>query len=256
MYSGLEYKKKVVVGLIMIFALLFFCGWVVYEEEVKETTHAVENEETEELKKERVIDPNRPMIALTFDDGPGKYTMQLLNLLEYYDVRASFFMVGTKVKQYPDEIRKMKEMGCDIGNHSTNHPKLTSRTPEEIYYEIDTTNVWIQEIIGHGATLVRPPYGATNDTVQIIANAPIVMWSKDTRDWELKDANLVRDAVLNSVEDGDIVLLHDIHETTVQAMFEVIPSLIERGYQLVTVREMAEARGITMQSTIKYYSFP
>ena len=252
MYSGLEYGKKVVVGLIMIFALLFFCGKIAYEDNQVEVTVT---EEPEEKKEERVIDPNRPMIALTFDDGPGVYTKMLLHLLETYDARASFFLVGYNVGKYPEEIQKMDEMGCDIGNHSTNHIRYTEYGPEVVSNEIHTTNAWIQNIIGHGPVLVRPPYGAVNQTVQQIANAPIIMWSKDPKDWQLKDANLVRDTVLGNVQDGDIILLHDIHETTVQAMFEVIPALIERGYQLVTVSEMAKARGVDLQNTLKYYNF-
>ena len=252
MYSGLEYGKKVVVGLIMIFALLFFCGKIAYEENQVEASIV---EKPEEPKKERVIDPNKPMVALTFDDGPGQYTRLLLELLETHDARASFFLVGYNVIKYPEEIRKMEKMGCDIGNHSTTHLRYTAHTPETVYNEINTTNIWIQDIIGHGATFVRPPYGAINENIQQIANAPIIMWSKDPKDWQLKDANLVRDTVLGNVQDGDIILLHDIHETTVQAMFEVIPALIERGYQLVTVSEMAKARGVDLQNTLKYYNF-
>jgi len=94
-----------------------------------------------------------------------------------------------------------------------------------------------------------------NEVVQSVAGVPIVLWSVDTLDWEFKDAGLIRDYVLNAVKDGDIVLMHDIYEATVQAAIELIPILQERGYQIVTVSEMARARGITLENGAKYYNF-
>ena len=201
------------------------------------------------------VNPNRPMIALTFDDGPGKYTMQLLQQLEAYHARATFFMVGRNVPKYPDAVRKMKEIGCELGNHSTNHPNLTKHAPEVVHAEIETTNIWLEQTVGERATLVRPPYGAYNEVIQSLANAPLILWSMDTRDWESRNPVLVRDMVLTNVKDGDIILLHDIHDTTLQASMELIPLLVERGYQLVTVSELAKARGVTLNNGQVYYSF-
>lgn len=201
------------------------------------------------------VNPNRPMIALTFDDGPGQGTVRLLEALQAHNARATFFMLGPRVNNYPDAVRKMVETGCELGNHTTNHLKLTDYAAEGIAMEINYTRDVINSIVGQPPTMVRPPYGAANEVVQSVAGAPLMFWSVDTLDWQLKDAGLIRDYVLNNVKDGDIVLMHDIYEATVQAAIELIPLLQERGYQIVTVSEMARARGITLENGAKYYNF-
>ena len=201
------------------------------------------------------INPNRPMLAITFDDGPNVHTMRLLEALEQYDSRATFFMVGTNVPYFKAEIQKMIQIGCELGNHTTHHVRLSQKTAPEIRTEIEQTDLWVYDVVGQKPTLIRPPYGQVNELVQETVNAPLVFWSVDTLDWELKDKDKVRDYVMETVQDGDIVLLHDIHRTTVDAMIECIPMLVEEGYQLVTVSEMAKHRGVTMESGEKYYHF-
>ena len=201
------------------------------------------------------VNPAKPMIAITFDDGPSKFTMQLLEQLEAYDARATFFMVGTNVPHYPETVKKMKDIGCELGNHTTHQARLTELDVAGIQNEINVTNQAIQNIVGETATLMRPPYGAVNEVVQSAVGMPLAMWSVDTRDWEQKDMAFVKNYVLNAAKDGEIILLHDIHETTVQAVLQVIPELVNRGYQLVTVSEMAAARGVTLENGQKYYSF-
>lgn len=201
------------------------------------------------------VNPAKTMIAITFDDGPGPYTMQLLEVLEAYDARATFFMVGTNVSKYPETIKKMKEIGCELGNHTTNHARLTELDVTGIQNEVQTTNQAIQDIVGEEATVVRPPYGAYNEVVQSGVSMPLIIWSIDTLDWKTKDAVQVRDYVLSTAKDGEIILLHDIHETTLQAAMEFIPKLIEQGYQLVTVSELASARGVTLEDGQIYGNF-
>ncbi len=201
------------------------------------------------------VNPAKPMVAITFDDGPSKFTMQLLEQLEAYDSRATFFMVGTNVPKYPETVKKMKEIGCELGNHTTNHTRLTTLDVVGIQNEINTTNQAIQSVVGELATLMRPPYGAVNEVVQSVVGMPLAMWSVDTLDWELKDTEVVKNYVLNAAKDGEIILLHDIHETTVQAVLQVIPELVNRGYQLVTVSEMAAARGVTLENGQQYGNF-
>ena len=201
------------------------------------------------------VNPAKPMVAITFDDGPSKFTMQLLEQLEAYNSRATFFMVGTNVPKYPETVKKMKEIGCELGNHTTNHPRLIQLDVAGIQYEIQSTNQAIQSVVGEAPTLMRPPYGAVNEVVQSVVGMPLAMWSVDTRDWEQKDMTFVKNYVLNAAKDGEIILLHDIHETTVQAVLQVIPELVNRGYQLVTVSEMAAARGVTLENGQKYYEF-
>lgn len=205
--------------------------------------------------KENKVNPAKPMVAITFDDGPSKFTMQLLEQLEAYDSRATFFMVGTNVPKYPETVKKMKEIGCELGNHTTNHPRLINLDVAGIQNEINATNQAIQSVVGESATLMRPPYGAVNEVVQSAVGLPLAMWSVDTLDWEVKDTEVVKNYIMNMAKDGEIILLHDIHETTVQAVLQVIPELVNRGYQLVTVSEMATARGVTLENGQKYYEF-
>lgn len=201
------------------------------------------------------VNPNRPMIALTFDDGPGLGTERLIEALDSHGARATFFMMGTRVHTYQDAVRKMVEAGCELANHTTHHLKLLDLSSDDIAKEIGDTRDAINSIVGQNPTLVRPPYGAVNQVVQSVAGVPIMLWSVDTLDWQLKDAELIRNYVLNTVKDGDIVLMHDIYEATVQATIELIPLLQKKGYQLVTVSEMAKARGITLENGAKYYNF-
>ena len=206
-------------------------------------------------KDKNKVNPAKPMIAITFDDGPGEYTMQLLQQLEAYDARATFFMVGTNISWHPETVKMMKEIGCELGNHTTHHARLTELDVAGIQNEIGMTNQAIQNIVGESATLVRPPYGAYNEVVQSATGLPLAMWSVDTLDWQLKNVDLIKNNVLNAAKDGEIILLHDIHETTIQAMLQVIPELVNRGYQLVTVSEMAAARGIGLENGQIYGNF-
>lgn len=201
------------------------------------------------------VNPNRPMIALTFDDGPGEHTERLLEFLQFYQARATFFMLGPRVNAYPDAVRKIVEAGCELGNHTTNHLKLTDYAADIVASEINVTKDAVYQITGQAPTMVRPPYGAANEIVQSVAEAPLVLWSVDTLDWQTRDAGLISEHILNYVKDGDIILMHDIYPETVQAVIETIPVLQQEGYQIVTVSEMARARGITLENGAKYYNF-
>ena len=202
------------------------------------------------------VDPSKPMVALTFDDGPREDTLRLLKALEKNHARATFFLVGKDVIKYPHVVKKMDEIGCEIGNHTATHVQLTKCTPEQIMSEVDVTSYYIKEITKKDVTLLRPPYGSMNPTVRSIVSMPFVLWSIDTRDWEVKDAEIVKQYVLDTVKDGEIILLHDVHETTVDAAIELIPLLKKKGYQLVTVSEMAKVRGVSLENGLKYYKFP
>lgn len=205
--------------------------------------------------KKNEINPVLPMIALTFDDGPGKYTEELLNVLEEYDAKATFFMVGTNVKKYPEAVKRMKEIGCEIGNHTTDHARLTDLTEEAIVAQVETTNAAIKSIISESATVVRPPYGAVNDLVKEAVDYPLIFWNVDTLDWENQDVAAIVNHTTKSIKDGDIVLMHDIYETTIDAAIQLVIQLKEEGYQLVTVSEMAAARGIQLQTGEEYARF-
>ncbi len=208
--------------------------------------------ETEDLS----IDVNKPMIALTFDDGPGARTKELLEVLKENGARATFFMVGENIPNHPDTIKLMEDIGCELGNHTAHHENLTKLNESGIQAAVGDVNTKLSKIVGHGATSLRPPYGAKNDLVKKTAGLPLVLWSVDTEDWKLKNKEATYKAIMNGAKDGNIILLHDIHSWSVDAAIEAIPQLVARGFQLVTVSELADARDVQMQNGESYFSFP
>jgi peptidoglycan/xylan/chitin deacetylase (PgdA/CDA1 family) len=225
-----------------------------------ENTSTETKEETTKDNK-RVIDPNKPMIALTFDDGPGERTLELLETLEKYNVRASFFMCGTSLSRndikVEEILKKMDELGCDMGNHTMDHQSLPTLSSKKIKWEVEGVNDLIKKHVGHGAKFVRPPYGAgiRDKKVSKYVKAPMVCWSVDTLDWKTKSKKETIRSVMNDAHDGDIVLMHDIHGWTVDAVKKIIPKLLKKGYQLVTVSEMAEAKGCKLENGKPYFEF-
>lgn len=191
------------------------------------------------VKVKSRINPNKPMIALTFDDGPGPYTDRLLKCLKENHAVATFFLVGSSVGRYKDTVKKAYEMGCEIGNHSWSHPQLTQLDQAALAYQISSTNQAIREASGHNPTLLRPPYGSYNSTVASAAGVPLILWDVDTLDWKTRDTQSTIQSVMTSAKDGSIVLMHDIHQPTVAAAESIIPQLKKKGYQLVTVSELA-----------------
>ena len=199
-------------------------------------------------------DPDAPMLALTFDDGPSEYTDMILDCLEEYGQRATFFVCGYTAVNYTEQIARADYIGCEIGNHTYGHANLTTLDRMGIASQLDSTDKIIEGATGHRATVIRPPYGAFNDTVKDVADVPLVLWNVDTLDWETRDTQSTIDNILDVVYDGDIVLMHDIYESTAEAMLTVIPELTNRGYQLVTMSEIAETRG-GMEPGGAYYRF-
>lgn len=209
------------------------------------------------LVSERVmdIDPEKPMVALTFDDGPGKRTGELLDCLEEYHAHATFFMQGKNVPKYAEEVKKMLEIGCELGNHSYDHADLGKASEDEIKSEVGDTNENLKQITGQGATVMRPPYGSISSTLREHVGMPMILWNIDTLDWKTRNVQSTVDNVMDSLKDGNIILMHDIHTESVDAAMELIPKLQEAGYQLVTVTELAAAKGISLEDGEKYTDF-
>lgn len=205
--------------------------------------------------KDSNVDPSRPMIALTFDDGPGKRTGELLEALAANHAHATFFMQGKNVSRYQSEVKRMKEIGCELGSHSFDHPDLSKMDAAGIRDQIDRTNQNLKDAAGQPASVLRPPYGAIGSTLKSVAGMPLILWNIDTLDWKTRNAQATIDNVMQKAKDGDIILMHDIHTESVDAAIVLIPKLIESGYQLVTVSEMAAARGIGMQNGNSYTDF-
>lgn len=185
------------------------------------------------------IDPNKPMIAFTFDDGPHyQNTTKVLEMFEQYNGRASFFVLGNLAKKYPEIIKNAHQRGFSIENHSYSHPNLTSISNDEVYQQIHETNDIIFSLTGRDPQYLRPPGGAYNDIVKEISNMKIQLWTIDTLDWKHRDPDKVTQSILNNVKDGSIILVHDIHSTTIEGVKNALPILYEQGYQFVTVETL------------------
>ena len=195
----------------------------------------------------------RPMIALTFDDGPGEYTETLLDTVEKYNAHVTFFMVGQNVEGHESTIQRMLKLGCELGNHTWDHPSQTlpNMDLDSVLQEFQKTDDAIVKACGQAATVCRAPYGAITDEQMSAVGKPFFMWSTDSLDWKLMDADADYNQIMNdsSLGDGSIILMHDIHEPSVKCATEkLIPALIDQGYKLVTVSELAEAKDVTLQS--------
>lgn len=200
------------------------------------------------------VDPEKPMVALTFDDGPGPYTASILKCLKENNSRATFFVLGNRVNSYKDEIRQADKIGCEIASHSYDHSNLANLTQVQVKKQMDDTDANIEAIIGKKTKLMRTPYGSTTQSVRGAVGKPVILWSIDTLDWKTRNAGKTVDSVMSNVKDGSIVLMHDIHSPTKDAVLTLVPRLRSRGYQLVTVSELAKYRGYKLKRGNVYYS--
>lgn len=188
----------------------------------------------------RVIDPSKPMVALTFDDGPdGVYSSQILDILEEHHALATFFEVGRNVARFPEPVQRMVEMGCEVGSHSNAHRDLSKLKKNALLQDLDTADKSFVSAGAAAPTLVRPPYGAVNAQVKSSTGRAMVTWTVDTLDWKSRNAQAVVDYLQGYGSlDGQIVLMHSIYSSTVEAVQTLVPWLQEQGYQLVTVTEL------------------
>ncbi len=199
------------------------------------------------------LDPNKPMVALTFDDGPNEETSRILDVLEKYNAHATFFILGLQAERFPDLPGRMVSLGSELGNHSYNHANLTKENSESIKEQLKKTDKILKNLCGHSSTVARVPYGAINEKVSTNLGLPAIFWTIDTRDWETKDKDATVAATLEGAGDGHIILLHDIHKSTAEAVEPIIASLYEKGYQLVTVSELAKAKKISLEPGKSYH---
>lgn len=188
----------------------------------------------------RTIDPSAPMVALTFDDGPHPVcTGQILDILEENLSVATFFEVGRNIYNCPEVLVRMDEMGCELGSHSYAHADLSLKSQASLLSDLDKADKAFISATGKAPTLVRPPYGAVNKTVKNTTGRSMILWTVDTNDWRYRDAETIINYVKSLPSlDGEIVLMHSLYESTVEAVRVLVPWLIEQGYQLVTVSEL------------------
>ena len=191
---------------------------------------------------------HKTRIAFTFDDGPGEYTDELLDCLEENNAHATFFMLGQNVGSWESTVQRMADIGCEIGSHSWDHPNLYNLSMDSVAKEFSDTDAALEKACGQKASVARAPYGNWSDDIISTVGKPFFTWSLDSMDWSYKDVNKDYDEVMNGdLTDGSIILMHDIHEPSVQAAIKMIPELVQKGYKLMTVSELAAAKGVTLQ---------
>ena len=184
-------------------------------------------------------------VAFTFDDGPHRgSTDRLLDGLMERGAKGTFFLVGQEIDEGRDLVRRMKDEGHQIGNHTWSHRRLDELSNDEVTQEIVKTDALLKSIAGEGEYWLRPPYGFLRDGAEEVVNVPMIKWSVDPRDWESRDTEKIVKAVSENIEPGSIVLLHDIYPTSVEAALRLMDALSADGYQFVTVAELLEQYGV------------
>lgn len=200
-------------------------------------------------------DAPKPMIAFTFDDGPyTKVDTRILDVLEAYGGKATFFIVGSRVNDYKDTLNRIHASGSEIGNHTYDHKNLEKLTPEEVAAQVEMTNDAVEAVTGFRPKLVRVPYGAYKGQVTELVNYPMIQWNVDTEDWSSKNKDAVLASILAHAKDGNIVLMHDLYPSTADAFVEAVPQLAAQGFELVTVSEMYAAKGAALEGGKVYFN--
>ena len=197
------------------------------------------------------------LVALTFDDGPKpKTTPKLLDGLDQRGVKATFFLIGKQVEEYPELVERMAASGHQIGIHTYDHVILTGLNQTDFDAQVGRTRQILYDLLGYDDFLLRPPYGESDDAVKKYADAPIILWSVDPEDW--RDRNVQREVahIVSHVQDGDLILLHDIYPESVDAALQVIDQFHQAGYVFVTVEELFAARGVTLENGEVYRNCP
>lgn len=182
---------------------------------------------------------DRKMVALTFDDGPHPvYTERLLDGLKKRNVKATFFLIGKSADKYPELVKRMAEEGHLIGNHTMDHVRLNHKTYEEAIEQICQSNQIISQITGQTPQYIRPPFGEWSKELQEEVDMTAVLWDVDPVDWKVKNTEIVVKRILKNARDGDIILLHDVYGTSVDAALEIVDQMQAEGYEFVTVDEI------------------
>ena len=212
---------------------------------------------TTKKKNKRIrknLDTNKPMVAFTFDDGPyDAVTKQIVNVLVKNKSRATFFVVGNRIERYQEALKYAYEHGNQIGTHTYDHGDLSKMKKHQILQEISQSKNAIREVIGEDPGLLRPPYGTVNNKIRKLVGLPMIYWSVDSRDWQSRNKKQILEQC-KGIQDGDIILMHDLYPTTADAVKKLIPSLVKKGYQLVTIEELFYYKGISLEAGQEYHS--
>ncbi len=199
----------------------------------------------------QTVDPAMAMVAITFDDGPHEtVTAEILDVLERYQAHATFFVLGGRVSHHASLIQRMVKLGCELGNHTYGHQDLSQMSKTEMLDQLQSSISELALIVETDALpkIVRPPFGNVDDQLRQTCPYPMITWSIDTLDWSHQNVDRTVHEVISQVQDGDIILMHDMYEATAEATEKLVVLLQEQGYQLVTVSEMFAAKGIPLEA--------
>lgn len=232
------------------------------DQKKKNTKEAEKPAGTKEPEEEKVrvehirkdLDPEKPMVALTFDDGPyDRVTNRIVKVLAKHDSRATFFVVGNRVERYADTMKNAYNKGNQIATHTFDHGDLSKMKKKQIRRELKRAFHVMKKINGENPTMLRPPYGNVNDKMRQTIRIPMIYWNVDTEDWASRN----KDKILSrckSIKDGDIVLMHDLYPSTAAAVEKLVPKLRKKGFQLVTVEELFYYKGIDAKGGKVYFN--
>ena len=191
-------------------------------------------------------------IALTFDDGPDYYGMELMDFLAERGVHVTFFYIGNQVETYADNVYRAYNDGHEIGNHSYTHPVLGISDSDKIISELSQCDEAIYRVTGAYPTVFRPPYGSKSSTLLNVCGYPVILWSVDTLDWKYRDADWVEEQVYSGASDGAVILVHEIHKTTIAGVKKAIDRLLDEGWEFVTITELWERDGTGLEDGVVY----
>lgn len=197
----------------------------------------------------KVIDPTKKVVALTFDDGPSIYTIDIINTLRELDACATFFVLGNKVEAYIDTLKLSLKYGNELGNHSYNHKWLSRLSITGFIDQIEKTQNIIKSNLDYLPLYLRPTYGSVNNRMRKNTDLKIILWNVDTKDWKIKNVDRIVEKATTNIKDGDIILMHDVYKRTSKALIKIIPILKEQGFQFVTISELEEIK--LLRSEIK-----
>lgn len=203
------------------------------------------------------IEEPHPVVALTFDDGPRPNTTgPLLEGLALREVPATFFLVGERIPGSEDLVRRMISEGHQVGVHTYNHVKLTGLNREQYQGQVGRVRDLLTASVGRRDYWLRPPYGIINQDIKSWADGPLVLWSVDPEDWKDQDQQRIVETVLSHVKDGDVILMHDIYQNSVNAALEIVDTLLDQGYSFVTVEQLMQLRGVEPKPGLVVHALP
>ena len=215
-------------------------------------TSYLKGKDLENMKKKEEKKTDK-VVALTFDDGPSpETTPKALEILKKHKIKATFFMMGSHAAENPDLVKRVSKEGHEVANHTWSHPNLQTLDTSSALQEIDSTTETLKKLTGKDVTLFRPPYGNYTQAIQQSEPLSIIMWSVDTLDWKSHNPDAILQEVKNQVTPGGIILMHDIHQTTIDSLEQVIDYLEGEGYKIVPVGELLKDQG--PQAHTVYYS--